>query len=412
MYAIGAILENNYALNTMVVQDSNGNVNLGTRAHNTIAGADIPLDSLKSHVFYSRTANWQIPWSIQNPLGTWKICDGQDLPFLRWQGIVCNYDITATADTNGNISPSGTLNVVENTNHTFTFSANTCYEIDSLWIDGVYSPDSISVGSYTFNNVTINHSIEVSFKRLPPDTVIVKDTICYGTDYTQNGFNITYAITDSVCFNNDFNTNGCDSVTKLELRVNPLLLIQIKDTICDGDSYDFHGNLLMESDVYYDTLQAISGCDSIIELTLTVISIDTTHISADICEGESYDFFGNILTTSGVYHHTLQSVNNCDSIIELTLNVTTGVVETQLIASLPRIYPNPTTGKLIIESGELPIKTIEICDIYGRKLSQFTFVAVSGAELHDSPIEIDISHLANGMYFLKIDNKTVKIIKD
>ena len=179
---------------------------------------------------------------------------------------------------------------------------------------------------------------------------------------------------------------------------------QVTDSICQGNIYNFHGKILTQSDIYYDTLQAIHGCDSVIELNLSVISIDTTHISAEICQGESYDFFGNLLTTNGVRCHTLQSVNHCDSVIELRLTVTVGIVETQLIASLPRIYPNPTTGKLIIENGELKIESIEIYDIYGRKhISLFTF--------HNSPIEVDISHLATGMYFLNVGEKVYKVIK-
>jgi len=70
-----------------------------------------------------------------------------------------------------------------------------------------------------------------------------------------------------------------------------------------------------------------------------------------------------------------------------------------------QIYPNPTTGQLIINNEQLTIKNVEIYDVVGKKLvSQFTF--------HDSHIEIDISHLANGLYFLKIDGKVFKVIKN
>ena len=402
-YAIGAILQNNYALNTMVVQDGNGNVNVGIQAHNTIAGDSIPMDSLKNFSFYNTFNNWyQAPWDIQNPLGIWKICDGQDLPFLRWQGFVCSYDIIATADNNGSISPSGVINIDDTSSQTFIFTPNTCYEIDSLWIDGVYEPDSIVAGSYTFNNVTKNHTIEVSFKRLPPDTVTISDTICYGINYSENGFNITNAITDSVYFNNDFNTNGCDSVTRLELTVNPLIITQISDSICEGDFYDFHDNSLTASGIYYDTLPAISGCDSIIELTLTVISVDTTHISIDICEGDNYDFFGRTLIEEGIYYETLQTIHGCDSIIELTLTVEgVGIVETRHAASL-RIFPNPTDGKLIIESGELIIENIEIFDITGQ------VVKIYNSLTNDT---IDISELPNAMYFITFHSERQKIIR-
>jgi len=403
---LGGTLQNNYALNTMVVQNQNGN-NVPIVSHlDSASGFSIPMDSLKSFAFYNRTANWyQMPWNIQNPSGIWKICDGVDLPFLRWQDISCNYAISATTGKNGSISPAGTVIVVENTNQTFTFSATNCYTVDSLWIDGIYKPDSIAKGSYTFKNINENHSIKVSFKRLPPDTVIIKDTICYGANYAINGFNVPTAIADSVYFNNDFNQNGCDSVIRLELTVNPIYIVPIVATICKGNVYDFHEKLLTEKGIYTDTLQTISGCDSVIELTLTVISIDTTHISESICEGESYDFFGRLLTEEDIYYKTLQSIHGCDSIIELRLTVTVGIVETQLIASLPRIYPNPTTGKLTIRNEKSEVRNVEIYDVYGKKqLSIFN--------LQFSVDEIDISHLANGMYFLKIGEKRVKVVKN
>jgi len=71
------------------------------------------------------------------------------------------------------------------------------------------------------------------------------------------------------------------------------------------------------------------------------------------------------------------------------------------------IYPNPTTGKLTIDNEQLKIKNIEIFDIVGCN------VGVRHAlPLQDGTITIDISHLSNGMYFLKVDGKVFKIIKN
>jgi len=69
-----------------------------------------------------------------------------------------------------------------------------------------------------------------------------------------------------------------------------------------------------------------------------------------------------------------------------------------------QVYPNPTTGQLRITNYELRENTvIEIFDIYGKNVTPLTS--------HSSPLILDISHLTNGMYFLKIDNKVVKIVK-
>ena len=72
-----------------------------------------------------------------------------------------------------------------------------------------------------------------------------------------------------------------------------------------------------------------------------------------------------------------------------------------------QIYPNPTNGQLQVTSYKLQENTsIEIYDIVGR-------VVLSSAMSKFSPeTTIDISHLANGMYFLKIDGKMFKVIKN
>lgn len=43
-------------------------------------------------------------------------------------------------------------------------------------------------------------------------------------------------------------------------------------TVCEVDGYDFLGRQLTQSGIYYDTLTNVSGCDSIIELHLTVLT--------------------------------------------------------------------------------------------------------------------------------------------
>ncbi|MCL2130877.1 MAG: T9SS type A sorting domain-containing protein [Lentimicrobiaceae bacterium] len=72
------------------------------------------------------------------------------------------------------------------------------------------------------------------------------------------------------------------------------------------------------------------------------------------------------------------------------------------------LYPNPTTGKFSVFSSQFSEMggVVEIYDVVGKQYSV-------GAKhvLPNEEIEIDISHLANGLYFLKIDGKTVKVVK-
>lgn len=73
------------------------------------------------------------------------------------------YSITASSGLNGKISPLGTLSVTQNTSYIYTIKANTGFKIEDVSVDG------ISVGpvqSYTFNNISANHTISATFSVL------------------------------------------------------------------------------------------------------------------------------------------------------------------------------------------------------------------------------------------------------
>jgi hypothetical protein len=70
------------------------------------------------------------------------------------------YSITSAAGANGSISPSGTVALNKGTSKTFAIAANSGYRIADVKVDG----SSVgAVGSYTFSNVTANHTISASF---------------------------------------------------------------------------------------------------------------------------------------------------------------------------------------------------------------------------------------------------------
>ena len=86
------------------------------------------------------------------------------------------YTIKATAGIHGSITPSGDVDVLHGGSQTFTIAANRGYAISNVKIDGV----SIgAVKSYTFDNVTGNHTIEVTFMKANgnPQTGVMVDEV-------------------------------------------------------------------------------------------------------------------------------------------------------------------------------------------------------------------------------------------
>ena len=74
--------------------------------------------------------------------------------------VAVSHTITASAGTGGSISPSGTVNVNDGANQTFTITANSNYSISSVTVDGV---NQGGISTYTFSGVTANHTISATF---------------------------------------------------------------------------------------------------------------------------------------------------------------------------------------------------------------------------------------------------------
>ncbi len=72
------------------------------------------------------------------------------------------YTISVSTGNHGSISPSTDVTVMEGENQTFTFSADACYEIGDVRVDGA-TVRLDENNTYTFTNVTANHTVEATF---------------------------------------------------------------------------------------------------------------------------------------------------------------------------------------------------------------------------------------------------------
>ena len=328
-------------------------------------------------------------------------------------------------------------------------------------------------------NLTVNHPV------INP----IEGTICLGETYTLNGFNES---TEGIYTQTLTASNNCDSIVTLKLTVNHPVINPIEGTICLGETYTLNGFNESTEGVYTQTLTASNNCDSIVSLTLSVYPVvAVTNYFDAICSGGSYtdSHFAN-LTEAGVYYDTLQNINGCDSVVCLTLteintpnpsdiiitpfddnfviswqgdapsyqlfrnsnllaivSITTytdndlidgvnycyqikaidgdcesnfsaehcqtfndvSIMEYQ--ATNLRIYPNPTTGQLhvTVEDG---FKT----RLYDES-ADYTIYSVTGqlimrGELQGETAIIDITYLPTGIYYLQVAGEMVKVVKE
>ena len=116
------------------------------------------------------------------------------------------------------------------------------------------------------------------------------------------------------------NPEGCDSTFILHLTIGQSYDISLNKTVCDAYSWpSAPDGVLTQSGSYNFTGQSIYGCDSIVNLDLVVNHSATTFLSDTVCE--QYNWNGTNYTQSGVYEHLEHTSTDCDSLIILDLTV-------------------------------------------------------------------------------------------
>jgi hypothetical protein len=73
------------------------------------------------------------------------------------------YTITSSAGANGSISPVGSVKVNSGASQTFTITPNSGYAVGIVTVDGASKG---AIATYTFTNVTANHTISATFTLL------------------------------------------------------------------------------------------------------------------------------------------------------------------------------------------------------------------------------------------------------
>ena len=146
----------------------------------------------------------------------------------------------------------------------------------------------------------------------------------FGDGTTGTGFPITHAFPEEgdyavSCdiYKNDQNHNVLVSTLTTTLHVHPNYLSETHLTVCDV--YETGSVIYTESGVYEYQKESVYGCDSIVNLHLTVNHSDTTFFNVKACDG--FMWFGQTYSQSGIYEHLLQNGNGCDSLLLLNLEM-------------------------------------------------------------------------------------------
>jgi hypothetical protein len=296
----------------------------------------------------SRGQYWEVTYSdfkIRNS-NWWKEQHNRDSDlshsYIIWKdtSITNIYTITASAGLHGSISPSGNVTVNQGSDKLFNITPDTGYQIDDVLVDG----SSVgAVSSYTFINVTEDHTITATF------------TVGTVTGPVHNISKDTYYDTIQEAINDADNNNTIEVAdgTYDETITFPFIKKIILRSINGASSTIIRGN---------DDLSTVI-CDCPPEGT-TLEGFTITHASGDRGEGiyanenltiknctisgNSTDLYGG-----GIY-------NDCGS-ITITGSTISG---NSTRRSSGGIYIYPLTSETITIGGESPSDKNTICGNY------------------------------------------------
>jgi len=189
-------------------------------------------------------------------------------------------------------------------------------------------------GEYEFNNNSITESgqYERSFKDgNGNDNIILLDLKVNPTfvDEFSTTINPGEAIifgnkelTKEGTYTNIFTTTaGCDSTVTLTIEIDKTKPRRQEFNFTACGAYNFNGTYYYQSGTYYDTLKTSYGADSIVKINLTIQSgIDADSV-VYIHEGDEFVFGSQTITEAGKYEETFKTLGSCDSTVYLQVYV-------------------------------------------------------------------------------------------
>ena len=189
--------------------------------------------------------------------------------------------------------------------------------------------DSVVVDGQTYKTAGI-FNIVYSFTN-SCDSIFVVMLQVDSVSFTSNKFTICEGDSISVAnstYKNSGNyqdtlqaTNGCDSIISTELTVNPRKFTNQNAEICEGESFVVGTSVYNTSGNYTDTLISNQGCDSIVSTVLLVKPRKRINQTVRLCFGETLKVGNTNYSTSGTYVDTLIAASGCDSIVNTSLTI-------------------------------------------------------------------------------------------
>lgn len=159
------------------------------------------------------------------------------------------------------------------------------------------------------------------------------------------------------------------------------------------------------ADIYFDFNEPVITNQTFHTINSCIENSTITTISVTSSGAYFWELANQTITQTGTYHHVLQNMMGCDSIIRLNATIDdVSVFENQFDQQIS-IYPNPTSSILHIDFKDVETKNlqIELLDLTGKQIVKITRLQLKN-EIHISEL------LSKGTYFLTVKDSSDNVL--
>lgn len=271
-----------------------------------------------SHSFIPYELSWN------SPVGQVTSGAGTNNPTVQVTGSGYFYLEVAIPDPYGNCTYTDSV-YIEATDYSitssFTYELEPSCNFSELTVTNTSvhaNPNAGFTGQWNFGNGQTS-------SQLPTESTV----------YDENGFyNVTLTLSNQYC------TASHTELVSVNFPVTDT--VSHEQVVCTSDMpFEYYGEVYNNYGDYTSILTNQDGCDSVVHLRLIEGEEYVFSYEKTICPGERYIFGNRILTKTGVYTDHFESRYGCDSIVEMNLTVEEFKIDLQA-------SPNPAyEGELV-----------------------------------------------------------------
>jgi hypothetical protein len=146
------------------------------------------------------------------------------------------------------------------------------------------------------------------------------------------------------------NLNGCDSLVNMDLTIETGGISTTQITACDSYFWAADNNTYTQSGIYTTTVTVPGDCDSTLNLDLTINNSTSSTDTVLTCDPYFWIVSGSTYVATGVYSITIPNSVGCDSIVGLDLTIFPSDTSTETVSSCGSFFW-PANGTSYTQSG-------------------------------------------------------------